>query len=138
MAEVVFHDPAGNRTNQTSPDDLQPLVDGWPSAYGEQDSGDAAIQFREGGSEKALLILPNRPHGLYLKYIEGDDEWLSLEDRELLDQVVECSDEWYASIGLFLPKEKAWLARREFCLSGCCADKIDWIHLLDLSEGGNY
>ena len=73
-------------------------------------------------------MLPSEQNGFYLKYSdEAKQVWLSLEDPGKLTEVVECADEWYASVGLFLPKEKAWLAIKEFCQTGNRTDEITWI-----------
>ncbi|MNN93694.1 hypothetical protein D3C81_2121920 [compost metagenome] len=65
-------------------------------------------------------------------------EWLSLENELRLNQFVESSDEWYASIGLFMPVEKAWIAISEFLISGEKTDLINWINSEDMPKDGNW
>lgn len=68
----------------------------------------------------------------------GQEEWLSLEDSSALNQSVECSDEWYASIGLFLPIERAWIAIKEFLVFGAKTDLINWINSDEMPDDGNW
>jgi hypothetical protein len=85
-----------------------------------------------------MLILPNEKYGYYLHYLDkAGNAWLSLHDPAKLRETAECADEWYASIGLFLPKDLAWIAVKEFIETGERSSEIKWIKPADLPEGGN-
>lgn len=144
MKRVVYVAPDGSSIENPELTELKDYILNRFPEYWHQGNGGATIDFYdENGGQRSLLILPNDEHGIYLKYIIEEngnikETWLSLEDPEKLDETAECSDEWYASIGLFLPKEKAWLVVEEFCKTGERTDKIQWIDSADIPEGGNY
>ena len=48
------------------------------------------------------------------------------------------ANELFASVGLFLSVEKAWLAIDEFCKTGERTDKIDWIEDSEMPEESSY
>jgi hypothetical protein len=100
------------------------------------------LEFIDDGTWRAtLLILPHVQDrlGIYLKFIgeRSRDEYLSCHDRARLAEVAECGDEWYASVGLFLPKEKAWAAIEEFMRSGRRTGAVEWIRSTEIPQGGN-
>jgi hypothetical protein len=138
MAEVVFRFPSGKREKNP---DLELVCQSMllsPSDFWMKGSGDATIDFVDGDVSRTLLLLPNNEFEIYLKYLEGGKARLSLENPQKLNEVIECLDEWCASKGLFLPKEKAWLAVKEFCETGQLTDKVDWINPSEIPEGGNW
>jgi len=138
MATLVFRAPNGERIENPATTLIQSVVLDPSRDYWRQGSGDATIDFSDGNHRKRLLVLPNDLLFFYLKYIEGTETWLSLQDADRLGEVIECSDEWYASVGLFLPRERAWLAIKDFCDTGRRCNDIQWIRPVDLPEGGNW
>lgn len=138
MVRVVFKEPSGSKTENPSIDHLRQLILAPPDDYWRRGTGGATLEYIDEFSNNKMLILPNELLGYYLKYINGSEyEWISLEDPSKLSEVAECADEWFASIGLFLPKQKAWIAIEEFCRTGARTNQIDWITPSDLPEGGN-
>src|SRR4051812_32335260 len=105
MANVLFRPPTGSLVLNPNIDFLRQTILNSSGSYWTQGSGDADLEYHDVGTKPVrLLILPHREHGIYLKYIvlEGNrviETWLSLYDLEKLGQVVECGDEWYASVG---------------------------------------
>lgn len=93
-------------------------------------------------STATLLILPNLKIGVYLKFLKtvaGQTEtWLSLRDPSRLNEVVECGEEWYVSVGLFLEPKAAWDAVRHFCETGGKASGVTWISPDQIPEDGNW
>jgi hypothetical protein len=126
-----------------SPEHLVHLIVDPPANYWKRGSGDALLDFEErDGTSVSLLILPNESLGYFLKFLKFDgvrvsETWLSLWDRQNLDKVVECSDEWMASVGLFLPAECAAEVVSEFARTGARASSITWIRPSDLPPEGN-
>lgn len=144
MHKVVYQSPNGLSIENIGINKLKEyIIDQFPE-YLYQGNGGASLDFYDGEiHNKSLLILPNEEYGIYLKYLvlengKVKETWLSLEDRLNLNETAECSDEWFASIGLFLPKEKAWLAIEEFYLIGERTNKIEWLDPDEIPEGGNY
>jgi len=122
---------------------MQALVINPPPGYWLSGSGSGSIEFEDGASRRCLLLLPNETYGIYLKYIVfkngvARETWLSLQDRTMLSKVCECSDEWYASIGLFLPRNIAWLGIQEFLKTGKRSENVNWIQPVELPDGGNW
>ena len=138
MPMVVFRSPEGARIENPSEDFMKTLFLSPSNDYWRRGSGDACLEFGHGDSRKKLLILPSDSFCVYLKYIEGQNTWLSLQDSNRLKEMLECSDEWHASAGLFLPKEKAWLAIKEFSRTGTRCDQIQWIRPSELPEEGSW
>lgn len=110
--------------------------------YWQQGNGNGILDFDdENKGRRRLLILPNAEFGIYLQYIKKDDPketLLSLFNARELNRTAECGEKLYASIGLFLPKEQAWLAIEEFCKTGEKTDQIDWISPGAIPEEGNW
>ena len=143
MYNIVYTSPQGDELECPDLELLQEYILQPPEKYWIQGSGDASLSFKEKLKETSLLILPNESYGFYLKFLVSENNriantWLSLNDPLLLDRVIECSEEWYASIGLFLPPNKAWWAIEEFCKTGIRTDKVQWITPDDIPEGGNW
>lgn len=144
MGGLVFHGPFGQRIENPSPFYLHQLLVNPPRGFWKQGSGDAAIHLDgEGGEQISLLILPNEDFGVYLKCHRRKDgriveTWLSLADPTRLGEVTTCSDEWLASVGLFLPPEAAAQAVEEFARFGRRSDAIQWISEAEIPETGNW
>ncbi len=87
-----------------------------------------------------LMLGPNIQYGLYLHYINWTEkeDLLSLYDENRLAEVAETAEEIYASIGLFLPKKKAWKAIQYFVKTGKPLSSITWITPKDIPESGNW
>lgn len=109
-----------------------------PGNYWRQGSGGALIEFTAGSRRASMILLPHEDHGIYLKWLDDDETWLSLGDRSRLDSIVECSDEWFASVGLFVSPGEAWTAVEEFCRSGERTSRIAWIAPEEIPPEGNW
>ncbi len=149
MATVEMRLPGGKKLENPNLDFIRSVILRPTVAFWREGNGSAVLKFFTGQSAKTLLVLPsgksfdalatNGRLYIYLKYIEEDGgTWLSLEDADKLKEVDECEDEWYASVGLFLPPEKAWVAIKEFCESGTRSPQIQWIRPTAIPEGGNW
>jgi len=141
---IIFESPNGFIIDNPSADELKAdMIYGFPD-YWHQGNGAATITYVGDKKNKCLLlILPSYEHGIYLKHLTIDDgriteEWLSLEDSQKLDLCAECSNEWLASIGLFLPLEKAWVAIYDFLLTGDRSIQIDWTKPELMPEDSNW
>ncbi len=107
--------------------------------YWDEGSGGATIDCFSEQYRTSLIIFPHSSYGVYLRfYDEEDNPWLSLGNEEKLSECVECNDEWHVSVGLFVPKEKAWLTVRDFCLSGRPSPEVKWIPPTEIPEEGNW
>ena len=102
----------------------------------EREFGEAIIDFSDGARKVRMILIHDQTLGYYLK-IGPDPVWLSLGDRSRLGEVV-CPDDWNFSAGLCIAPEKAWVAIREFCVSGNRANEIDWISPAEIPIDGNY
>jgi hypothetical protein len=139
MREITFEDPIGSKLINPSMAVLRHLILTPDPQYWKQGSGDAILRFKEGKADRRMLIMPNEMYGIYLKFLdEAGEEWLSLGEPGRLKEVTECSDEWFASIGLFVSRERAWLAVEELAQIGVRTDKIAWILPSDLPEDANW
>lgn len=91
---------------------------------------------------KSLCIASVKEYGVYIGYFDGENELLSLSDRNNLDKVVDVwGDGLYVSEGLFIPPEIAWQCIYEFATTGSIHYNIEWIspdELFDITESGNY
>ncbi|MDE6730424.1 MAG: hypothetical protein K2J71_06580, partial [Oscillospiraceae bacterium] len=86
-----------------------------------------------------MIIGTNIKYGIFLHYINANEEKLSLYDKTKLDEVVDGANcDLEVSTGLFLPKELAWEVIKEFLETGKASDKIRWISPDDIPENGNY
>lgn len=144
MSGVVFRGPTGTSIVDPSERFLRGLIIWPPEGYWEQGSGDAELELRVGeGGRLCLLILPNTDLGIYLKMLRIEagrvvETWLSQWDKNRLTEVVTCSDEWFASAGLFVPPSEAADAIAEFARTGGRASCVDWIQPSEIPEGGNW
>lgn len=142
--KIIYESPKGIIIENPNIDELKcAMINNFPE-YWHQGNGSATIDFHdEEKGHLSLLVLPNDEYGIYLKYLKlvngrVQGEWLSIEDDQRLSETVESSDEWYASIGLFLPKEKAWLAIENFLKTGEMSEEIKWISSEDMPEDSNW
>ena len=114
------------------------------SDYWKHGNGSATINFFiDKKIQNSILVFPSKEYGIYLKYLyitDGKitDEWVSIENPMKLNVFTECCDEWYVSIGLFLPLEKAWKAIQDFWLDGNKSKQIYWINTADMPKGSNW
>lgn len=121
MIKVIFINPKGNKNvitdlNRTKKEIIDHFDEFWM-----QGSGDGYIEFWVDDKKISTLMLgPNIQYGLYLHYINWTEkeDLLSLYDENRLAEVAETAEEIYASIGLFLPKKKAWKAIQYFVKTG--------------------
>jgi hypothetical protein len=136
---IAFRPPFGEIINEPALEMLHDVIVSPPAGYWDQGSGGGTLDCSTDGSKTSLMLFPDSRYGVYLRfYDEQENPWLSLEDKAKLLEVTECNDEWYASVGLFLPKEKAWLAVKEFCLTGRRSLAVQWIPASEIPEGGNW
>ncbi|MBW4618145.1 MAG: hypothetical protein KME17_02010 [Cyanosarcina radialis HA8281-LM2] len=90
-----------------------------------------------------LMVAPNPEYGVHLRYCRISEstsiEWISLKSMSSLgEEVAEFSYELYASTGLFIASEKAWLAINYFCNTGERTTEIEWISSNEIPEGIQY
>lgn len=141
MIKTEFHQPTGDVIENISISEMKKYIVDEFREYWMQGSGDGFIDYFIDGSNKySMMIGPNEKYGIYLHYIdnEKDDNWLSLYDKDYLNTVAETADEIYASIGLFLPIEKAWEGIKEFLLTGKRSESITWVKPDIIPEMGNW
>lgn len=142
MGPIVYISPDGKVVRNPVVSTMQTLITNPPPGYWLSGCGAASIEFEDTASRHCLLLLPNANYGIYLKYIVfkngvASETWLSLQDCNMLTKVCECS-EWYASIGLFLPKDIAWLAIEEFLKTGKRSEEVNWIQPGEMPAEGNW
>jgi hypothetical protein len=144
MSKVLFRGPSGESVQNPSEDYLRGLITAPPKGFWGQGSGDAELELENMAGEKlSLLILPHEGLGFYLKFLKTEgrrivDTWLSLSNKTRLTEVVPCSDEWMASVGLFLAPDAAATAVGEFARTGRRTEAISWIRPDEIPEGGNW
>lgn len=141
MIKAIFNKPEGDETEITDLNLLKKnIIDNFDTFW-MRGSGDGFIDFYEEGKNISTLMLgPNLEYGLYLHFIDNVKkiDLLSLHNENALNEVAETADEIYASIGLFLPKEKAWEGIRYFVETGKPFSGIKWITPDDIPENGNW
>lgn len=139
MPSVIFEPPHGQNWTDPDPSPLQKLFVNPPEDYWLTGSGSALVRWTR--EPKAQLIIGyNEDYGFYLQFVPDHGEpSLSLHDRSQLDTVAEACDDWEASVGLFIPAERAWLAVEDFCRTGAPSPRIEWIAPADeIPDGGNW
>ena len=141
MIKVIFRNPDADKIVITDLLDIKrDIIDNFDT-YWMQGSGDGYIEYFNNDKKISMLMLgPNIEHGLYLHYIDcvNNMDLLSLYDETKLDEVAETAEEIYASIGLFLPKNKAWEGIQYFIKTGNPISSINWISPNDIPENGNW
>jgi len=142
LKSVLLHEPNRNEIENPSQDYLHsifvsPTLDYWLSDY-----GGASIKYTYGEFRSELYFLYREEHGFYLRFREHRDgsyaDWLSLGNREELNNVIDAGDEWYVSVGLFIPAAQAALAAYKFNEAGQRSTQIDWIAASDMPEDSNF
>ena len=105
--------------------------------------GDMLISFcspdtREANSQ--LLIAYCEEWGYYMSYHEvtSGQEWLSLWDRERLDDVIEYDEDCFVSAGLFVPFEIAIEVISDYVWTGSRGNQIAWIEPEEVPDTGNW
>ncbi len=139
--KVIFTNPEGDKKEITDLNEMKTEVIDDFDNYWMQGSGDGYIDFIEDERNVSTLMLgPNIQYGLYLHFIDNIKKihLLSLNNKNQLNEVAETADEIYASIGLFLPKEKAWDGIEYFIETGKPLSSITWITPKDIPESGNW
>ncbi len=141
MTRTEFQLPLGNSIENISIDEVRKIMIDEFETYWEKGSGDGSIDFYIDDEKISTLLLePNKEYGMYLNYTDfrTDREWLSVYDKNNLDNVVETAYEIYVSRGLLLPKELAFEGIKYFLECGEKLSKIEWIQPEEIPEGGNY
>lgn len=118
---------------------LNPGCDYWSHGI----TSGAVLEIHDSEAMRCLLINPRESLGVYLKYHEFHnhrltDTQLSMHDPTKLSKVVDGGDEWFASVGLFLPPHLAWPGVEYFCQTGRLTPQIHWISPSTMPEDGNY
>jgi|SRR5579875_1067090 len=136
---LAFRPPLGEDIENPAMELLHQLIVSPDPGYWDEGSGGGTVDYFTEQSKTSLMIFPHSTHGVYLRfYDEKNNPWLSLGNKEKLSECVECNDEWYISVGLFVAKEKAWLAVRDFCLSGRKSPEVKWIPPSEIPDDGNW
>lgn len=141
---IKFISPNGLSIDSPDIDEMKAnMIDNFPNYWQQGNEATSMDCIINGKVINSLLALSSAKHGIYLKYLAMNgrkilDECLSLEDSSKMDTHVECSDEWYASEGLFLPPEKAWIAINEFLNNGSKSKEVSWINSKDMPENSNW
>lgn len=141
MIRTEFQPPFGAMIENITIEQMEKLIIDDFETFWEKGCGDGSIDFYvEGKKKSTLMIEPNVKHGIYLNYTDHrtQEEWLSLNDMNNLDEVAETADEIYVSIGLFLPKEIAWIGIKEFLQTGERSKNIEWTTPDIIPDNGNY
>lgn len=141
MIKTEFHEPSGKIIENIDISEMKKNTIDQFDKYWTQGSGDGLIDYIVDGYNKySMLIGPNNRYGIYLHFIEneGDNHWLSLNNKDNLDKVTETADEVYASIGLFLPIDIAWEGIKEFLLTGKRSEMITWVKPEVIPVNGNW
>ncbi len=139
--KVIFRNPNGDKCEIADLIAMKlDIIEDFDN-YWMQGSGDGYIEFFEDEINISTLMLgPNIKYGLYLHFIDNVKkiDLLSLSNENKLNEVAETADEIYASIGLFLPKEKAWEGIQYFVETGKPLASIRWIKPDIIPENGNW
>ena len=139
--KILFNDNNGAETEITDIAFLKTvLIDNF-EAFCQEGSGDGFIDCQlDDGNTVSLMIEPHPEYGIYLRYTDEatGDEMMSLGDSSRLSEVEEINDDIFASVGLFLPKEKAWQAIADLVTTGRPSDSIAWITPDEMPEDGNW
>ncbi len=84
------------------------------------------IYYNDNEIESQLLISIG-DYGIFLHFINEKESKVSLYNDKKLNEIYENLEDLGVSIGLYLPKELAWIAIKEFLETGKATDKIHWI-----------
>lgn len=143
MRRIVLDTPED--TEEITSEDLARLrtemIDDF-AQYWKEGSGEGSIQIFENNQiQSTLMIEPGIELGrIYLHIIDkvNGEDWLSVYDRENLEETIETVEEVYASVGLFLPLELAWKGIEEYVRTGRRTGEVDWITPKDVPPNGNW
>lgn len=141
MIKTEFELPDGLTIENIEIEEMKKLIIDDFSLFWQEGCGDGCINFYVDDKFKSRLMIEiNDEYGMYLNYsnCETGENWLSLSDINNLDNVVEAATEIYVSIGLFLKKEIAWKAIKEFLQTGERSNEIEWVDPHIIPEGGSY
>lgn len=141
MIRTEFQPPFGEMIEDIKIEEMKKLIIDDFETFWEKGCGDGSIDFYlDEKKQSTLMIEPNVNYGIYLNYTDyrTQEEWLSLNDMNNLEEVAETANEIYASIGLFLPKETAWIVVKEFLQTGERSRDIEWVTPDVIPEDGNY
>ncbi len=140
MAQVTFDPPEGPL--ESPPDTValkQRIAEADESFWLAGRGSGVLTREQDDGSTVELMVLPNlEVPGFYLKHSVGSDTHLSQHDPSKMTETVECEEEWFASVGLFLPPEAAAEAVEHFINTGGMSPDVTWITPDDVPEDGNY
>lgn len=141
--EMTFTSPDGVPSPLPDRDALREAVTHPGSKYWDSGSGDATLSFTENDRTVTLMVLPHRQHGVYLKYVVRQGrriagEWMALHDPQKLSEVTEVSDQWMASVGLFLPPETAWTVVEDFLATGSRSEHVAWVTPEEMPPDSNW
>lgn len=144
MSHIIFRGPTGRVELDPSVGFLRSIILAPPTDYWVEGSGDGELESAGTGHNMTrLLILPHSDLGFYLKYLEITDmrivnTHLSLGNRNKLSEVTTCSDDWLASVGLFLTPADAANAIEDFVLTGELSKRVEWIEPDAVPPEGNW
>lgn len=139
MTKVSFRAPDGTVLVDPNRELLKKAIVELPSDYWRSVEGTGLLSRSKDGQPVELFIFPNLEIGrIYLKYVGGDETWLSLADSARLEEVIECDEEWYASVGLFLLPGQAWVAVDHFLETGERSPEVPWIQPSQMPAEGNW
>lgn len=136
-----FHTPDGSVIENIDLEVMKRYIIEEFETYWIKGSGDGFIDMFDNNEKLfTMMIGPNIHYGVYLHVIDykNKQDWLSVYDKERLDDVAETADEIYVSIGLFLPKELAWIAIKDFLSDGALSKSVNWKHPEIIPENGNW
>lgn len=141
MIKTIFHTPCGDIIENIDLETMRRYLIDEFNSYWSQGSGDGFIDYYVDNHKISTMMLgPNEEYGIYLHVIDykSDEEWLSIYNKNLLEEVVETADEIYASVGLFLPLGLAWQGVECFLIHGDLSKKINWSQPDIIPDGGNW
>ncbi len=143
MSRVVYRGPSGKTIQDPEPEFVRQLIQEPTERYWNEGGGGADIEYVDAPPlKRTILILPNLNFGFYLQYSQLRDgkiidTWLSL-NRDRLTEVAECCEEWFASLGLFVPSAEAAIAVEDFIRTGELSGAITWIQPSEIPPDGNW
>jgi len=119
------------------------MIDNFPDYWYQGHGGAIIYCYNDDTLVSNLLISPSAEHGIYLNYSTKEDgrtiaTWVSMDNPLNLGTWTECAYEWYASVGLFLPLEKAWSGIKYYLETGERSPDIDWKQPSEMPEGSNW
>lgn len=141
MKKTIYHTPTGDTIENIKLETMKQYMLDDHYNYWSKGCGDGFIEYYRNNKEiSTMMIGQNNNYGIYLRVVDHNfnKEFLSLYNKELLNEVTETAEELYASIGLFLPIELAWEGIKQYLLDGTLSEKIKWVDPDIIPEEGNY